>query len=188
MLLKSLHALVVINASYYLYFHDGWGWLLKWAFSKKVAEFVRASCLLSLISVTVLRIFVLSIWWCSLGPNGPWRDTAYAGHKRWAKESYIRPGAWVNYVLYSVITTCRLIVKIRTSDPNVSAQRDSYTSASSWYLVWYTQHVCFIISATSPFFRKYLLTFFFLAYIELFIGVCLSTALYTLYHRNSLVF
>lgn len=86
----------------------------------------------------------------------------YAGHKRWAKESYRRPGAWVNYVLYSVIPTCPLIIKNRTSDPNVRALCDSYTSGSFWYLVQYAQHVCLIISATSLFSGNIFWHFFYL--------------------------
>ena len=110
-----------------------------------------------------------------------WRESK----RERAKESCIRKGGWVNYVLYWVIVIRHrnLSVENRTFFPTGLS-----LSVLRLYLIWHGIHTCvFDFISNRPLFRKCLFLFFILAYMELFNWICLSAAFYMLYHKNAFV-
>lgn len=92
-------------------------------------------------SFTVWKVLALSIWCCSLGPNGRWRDNvctvlSMKSKKEMKSQRITHKARWVGWTLssteWSCYTTCPLIIIKKHQKQNifpqmVSAQFDSCT-------------------------------------------------------------
>lgn len=148
---------------------------------------------------TVWKVLVLSIWCCSLGPNGRWRDTACTVHSTGRDRETKRRG--IMHKTRWVGELCPLLCdRHKSSRPvqwasktehlgqSVSAQSDGFTSILGiWHDAVYTACVFDYISNKLLFRKCFRSCCFFLAYIGLFHGICLSTAFYMLHHKNAFV-
>lgn len=108
-------------------------------FGKKVVGSVKTFCCLSqqqenvpFSPFTAWKVLVLSIWCCSLGPNGRWRDTACTVHstgRETKSRGIIHKTRWVG----EVITACPVSIKNRTFGPKCFS--------SVWWLYIYTRYL-----------------------------------------------